>query len=440
MTIRTWSERFGAGFSRLTSGRARGGVVALVSSSAAGQILTVATMPLIARFYAPDAFGIFSMIFAACAVITAFSALRLDAAIPLAVDLDEARALTRMALALAAGFALIAAVITRTFTEDLSRIAGFDIVPWAWWLPPLILLTSGFTTLSHAALRHREYGQIATRTLAQSLGTVSGQLAFATLTRSAGGLLSGQLVGRAFGLISLARTSQHLLVAPAPGSFRKSLRHFWRFPAIFAPSALLNTLGTNMPLLLIGVWFGPQAAGYLGITQRVALAPSALVGSAISQVFSGELAARIRDGKSDNRRIYLRTTVKLMAVGVPLAIILLGCSKWAFPLILGDRWQATGSYAQAIALSVGFGFIVSPVSYVFLAYQRSKSSLLLNASRIPLVGGLGLVSYLAGGSSLETVWAMTAGQIINYAMTWIVGLWIVSVPASSRLRANPTGR
>jgi len=360
-----------------------------------------------------------------CAVLTAIASLKFDAAIPLVRELDGARALTRTSLQLAAGFAVVTAAAIAVFHVELSKAAGFEILPWAYWLPPLVALTAWFNTLSQTALRQRAYTSVATRTFAQNVGVVSGQIGFATITRSAGGLLSGQVLGRCLGIFALARTSRELLPAPAPGTTRRTLRTYWRFPAVFAPSALLNTLGTNLPLILVGAWFGAQSAGFLGLTQRIALAPAALIAVAVGQVFSGELSSRLRAGQVDNTSMYLRTSSKLALGGITIAAVMLVASGWAFPLILGSQWADSGNYAQAIALSVGAGFVVSPVSYVFIAYQRIVSNILVDISRVALVVIPGVLAHLNGFTAVGTVWVMTAGQFVNYALTWVIGLIIV---------------
>jgi O-antigen/teichoic acid export membrane protein len=415
---------------RLRSGP-RGGVLALVTGSAAGQAIALVSTPLLARLYSPESFGIFSYLFSACAVLTAVASLRFETAIPLAGSVDESRALTRVSISLAVLVSLAAAAVITTSHGAMSDAAGFDILPWAWWVPPLVLLTAWFNVLSQAAIRERAYSKVAARTFVQSLGVAVGQVGSAAITRSAGGLLTGQLIGRSLGILALARTARHLLLRPPAGVARRAIRRYWRFPALLAPSALLNTLGTNLPIILIGAWFGPHAAGYLGLTQRIAMVPTALVAVAVGQVFSGELAARLRDDESDNRRLYLRTSRQLAVGAAAVAAALLLLSDWAFPFVLGDDWASSGGYAEAIALSVGAGFVVSPVSFVFIAYQRILTNVLVDLSRILLVGGFGTAAFVAGFSPVESLWAMSIAQVLNYLITWIIGLKVAAGPGRS---------
>lgn len=421
-----WLRRGRDAVSRRTPTGARRGVLAIVSGSAAGQAIVLLTSPILTRLYSPDSFGIYFYILSICTIVSAVSSLRLDVVIPFASELDEARSLTRASLISAVGFALMSALALLVFHRRFSQGAGFEVFPWAWWAPALILVTSWFVTLNYAALRDRAYTAVATRNLVQSGGVAAWQLSAAFVTNSAGGLLTGQLLGRCLGVVSLARVSRELLVRPAKRSMGRTLRKYWRFPVYFAPSGLLNTLGSALPLILVGAWFGAGFAGYLGLAQRIALAPTALLGNAIGQVFTGELSSRLRDKQYDNRRLYLRTSRKLAIVGAGVGLALLVFAPLAFTLVFGEQWSQAGNFAQAMACSVGLGLVASPTSYVYDAYQKARTNLLLDVSRILLVGGSGIFAHLNGFSAVETVWAMFTGQALNYVLAWPVALHFVS--------------
>jgi len=67
---------------------------------------------------------------------------------------------------------------------------------------------------------------------------------------------------------------------------------------------------------------------------------------------------------------------------------------------------------------------VSPLSRVFVIYQKGLANIVLDVSRIVFVAGSGYLSVAGGASALTTVWLMFAGQAANYCLTWVVGLWL----------------
>lgn len=404
------------------------GLASLVSGATGGQLIVVAMSPLLTRMYSPQSFGAFSFVISLSAIVITVATLKFDTAIPLSDGEDEPQRLVRLAILSAAIVSLLASALIGVFSTVLTEVAGFEVLPWAWWIPPIVLLTSAFVALSQAALRLRDYTAIAKRSLIQNAGTALAQLCFGWFSPSAAGLLSGQLFGRTVGLLPLARSVGPILVKPGHAStYRAVVRKYWRFPLVFAPSAALNMLGTQLPLIFVGLWYGVNDAGYLGIAQRVVLIPAALIGTAVAQVFSAELSARLRAGKLNSRRLYLRASARLAIFGSVVGAAIIAVSPTVFPLLLGVEWRASGAFAQATGLSVGIGLIVGPLSFVFVAYQQTCWSILVDLTRIILVSSLGLVAHLSDCSVLAAVWLMYFGQAVNYFFTWIVGLKIVSV-------------
>jgi len=398
----------------------------LVAGSAGAQALSLLAAPVLTRLYSPESFGAFAYMLSVAAIIGSVACLGLELGVPLASRVSEAQKLIRMAMAAATGTALLTAVVVLLFHDFFSQLARFDIMPWAIWVPFLILLTQWFVVLSEASLRQRAYSAIATRTLAQNVGTVGGQLLLATVTRTAGGLLTGQLFGRMFGIVSLIRQNRGLLRRSGRGGYRQTLRANWRLPLVFAPTAVLNTLGLQLPLILLGAWFGIQAAGFLGVAQRVTALPAGLIGLAVGQVFIGELTARLRANERDNRRLYLKVSVRLGLFGAVIAIALLILPPYVFPVVLGSNWTEAGAYAQATALAVGLGFMASPMSYVLVAYQKSVMAVSVDLSRIVLVCGLGYWAHRSGWSAVSALWMMYSGITINYVLSWFLGLAVAS--------------
>ncbi len=399
--------------------------VATVSSgTAVAQLALVVSAPVLARLYEPESFGVFSYVVAATAVIAAVSSFKFEWTIPLAAELDEARALLRLSLYLALATSAAAGLAILVGGRTLDERSELELLPYLWWLPPLVFLTSAFTVLSQTAIRQRAYQVVAYRSALQAIATVISQMTLSAATKSPVGLLGGQTFGRCVGIITLARSGADLLTRPQRGSYLKVARRYWRYPAIFTPSALCNVVGTQLPLLIVGGLYGSEAVGQFGMAQRIALLPASLLGVAVGEVFRGELSARMRAGTLMNRSMYLRTSAALGVAGSVLALLLLSIGPVLFPLVLGDQWQGAGLYARAMAVSIGLGLMVSPVSQVFVAYGRSLSGLAVDVSRILSIGGAAIVAIRLGADALAVVWAMYAAQAVNYALTWLVGLQI----------------
>lgn len=404
----------------------RRGIGKIMSGSVLSQLIILGATPILTRLYPPDSYGTFSYLVSISAIIAVIATFRLEAAIPLAVDDNSARGVIRTSIVstLCASAAVVFvgyAILPAISVQDTPLNASSGL-----WVAGLVLTTALFAILSQCALRRKLYGSLAKRSVTQSIGIVGGQFGFSLLSNGGAGLLSGQLFGRIVGSVLLLRECRSLLSRPVRGTKRRVLRRYWRFPVIFTPSAVMNAAGPHIPLLLIGYWYGAAAAGQFGLAQRLTLAPVALVGSAMAAVFGAEVASRIRNGTSNNRKIFLKASFALSLASLPIFTVLMLLSPFLFPLVFGDEWVQAGLFAQAAALSAGFGMIVSPLSRVFSMYQRGRASLLVDITRPILVIGGAYLAHKSGWGPVGTIWGALTGQAINYGLTWCVALHIVT--------------
>jgi len=412
-------------FRRLRLGSASRGVLAITSGTLVGQIIVAVATPFLSRIYPPEAFGAFSTALAIASAVGPATALKFDSAILLPPKDADARNLLILAILSTTVVAVLSGVVV-ALVGPLALPSMMDAIPFAaLWIAALILTTGLFTSLVQAALRSKSYGLVGWRSAIQSIGTTAAQLAFGLLSPSPTGLLGGALLGRLLGFGALTRSLKPLRAARGGASMRDLARTYWRSPAILAPSSLLNSLGSQLPLILLSAWFGSGAAGQLGMAQRLVFLPAALIGAALAQVFGAEIAQRLRDGAGSSRALYLRATWRITAIAAPMCIIILAVAPWALPWILGSDWEASGYLAQGMAISASVSLVVSPLSQVYTVHQ-SVASLAIDASRVALILAAGAIALALGLDVIDMVWMMYGAQVLNYIATWLYGLRIVS--------------
>lgn len=306
---------------------------------------------------------------------------------------------------------------------------GGQTAPWSSYMVFLVLVwtTSTYTVLTSFVLRARSYGAVARRNFLQQTATAGGQILAARWLPTGFGLLLGLALGRCVGIASLLRESGLFRKGAATStSIVTALRRYWRFPLVFTPSALLNVVATQIPVLLVASRFGAADAGNLAQAVRLGAIPAALIGGAVSSVVMAEIAHRVRDGQLDNRARYLRVSRALVPLAVAWFLLLVVVAPFVLPVILGGAWDSAGDYAAAMSLGVAGGLIASPLSVVFALYERARLNVTLDISRLLLMGTLGLMTTIMDYGPVTVVLAMSTGMFAVYAATWTLGLKIVT--------------
>lgn len=399
------------------------------TGSGLGQLLTILATPILTRLYSPAAFGTYAVVISVVSIAATVGPLRLELAIPTASP-GEGRQLVRIALASSA----IVAICTVPFALNGIASAGEEsMIVSVIMVPLLVWLYSATGVLVQYLLRAQEYAGVARRTILQSATTAAGQLGMSVCTRTSAGLLSGAVIGQGVGVAALlASTDLFSKDTRDVKSSRRVLRSNWRFPLVFLPSALLNVVGSQLPILLLNWKYGAASAGNLSQAMRFGALPAALIGAALSSVVMAEVAARVRTGDVNNRRRYLRVTRALAPVAAAWFLALIFLAPTLLPVLLGGEWEQSGEYAAASALMVATGLVAAPLSVVFAIYRRSLLNLSLDVARVVLVFVLGYSAWALGLSSVAAVWAMSFGLAAIFTAIWMLGLKVVSPHATTR--------
>lgn len=350
-----------------------------MTGTAGAQLITIAVMPLLSRLYSPAEFGVWAVFLAVSSISATFVTLRYETTILLPKDNQDAFQLAWLSglLTLGLGVVLIAiawllpssareylgianlgdflvlAIAVGIFTallaigtNWLNRGCAYQAMSWLRFLQSIVL--------SGAAVLLGVYG------ISHGL-LISQFVAILLVTALMFWLLRGEFIGHSIKrILSLAKTYNHT-------------------PKYLLPTALLDTVTLQLPVLLITAWFSSELAGQFSMAWKILALPSALIGAAVGQVFLQKFSHTWPDKVAAKRLLY-RTWLILAVVGfVPFALIM-GFGEDLFIFALGSQWADAGNIAVIIAPMLYVILISSPTSGTFLVLGLQKNSLYFGLS------------------------------------------------------------
>jgi len=367
-------------------------------------------------------------------VFMAAASLKIEAATTLVDSHTEAGWTTRLSLIVAGNTSLVL-LLGLLVGESTGVLGTSPLRYWSATIPIIVFLGSSFAVLTQLCLREREYGQIASRAVYQSYGTFGAQIGLGFIWAGPAGLILGQVFGRAIGIASLARRNKAWQGRPPAGTYGRILKRYWRFPVVFATSAFLNALGLMAPLLFVAWHFGPGSAGQLAMAQRVMLAPVALCASAVAPVFAAELTSRIRR-KQVIRHVYVKVSGVLAPLGLAVGLLAAFVVPHVLPGLLGPRWGEVGPFVTIMSATIALQLVASPLSYVFLALEKTKLSIALDLGRFgTLLGAIVATIHFEWNIQSSVLW-MYSGLAAIYLTTWAFGLHAVRTHDIDTQRLN----
>jgi lipopolysaccharide exporter len=342
----------------------------LTLGTAIAQVLTVVATPVLSRLFTPAEFGVFAVFLSVTTVIATFVTLRYEIMILIPKEDWEAECLVFLCLLTAVCLGSVIALTSWVLPNYFHDALGIGVI--SSWLPLVCLIgiVNGITTTSIGWLnRVKLYKEIAILRIAQS--TLFASIA---ILLGIGDIEAGLLLAQASSALILALFVIRYLPA-------LSLREIWpivsvakkysRAPKYLLPTALIDVITMQLPVLLIGTWYGASEAGQFSLAWRVLILPTLLVGAAFGQVFFQRFSSTWPDSRA--AWALLTGTWKALAlIGVLPMLLFIFAGEELFSFVFGPDWAHSGKMAAILAPMLFASLLHSPTSTtsVVLGLQR----------------------------------------------------------------------
>lgn len=386
----------------------------VLSGTLVAQAIPLVGTLIVARLFAPADFGLFAAWLAVVTVLSVILTARFESSLAVVADgesRDVAFFATIATTLLLSGLATLIVLIMALATPSL--FGGMS--PWL----QILLIPAAFAyalaqSWESFAAAEGAYRRLSVLRIVQASIVLGIQVGMGLVRPSAEGLALAMTLGTALTLTLSARFFP--LRLPLIGTRRSSLVEFWKrqrkFPMFALPADTINTVSTQLPVLIVASRFGAEFAGYLAMTLRLLGAPVTLLGRSVLDVFKRYASESFRQ-RGECRAEYLQTlrTLAMLAVGFCIAMLLFG--ETAFVMILGEKWRIAGTVAMWMLPLYSLRFIASPLSYTFyivdkqhvdLAWQVGLLGMTVVTLNIASTPDVALKTYAYGYSALYLIY------------------------------------
>jgi O-antigen/teichoic acid export membrane protein len=393
-------------------------VLRLITGTASAQVLTIVTMPVIARLFPPEAFGVAALLASVVAVTSMVVGLRYELAIQVAEsDEDAANALVLtliVVLALTAGFSVVL-WLAKDFV--LSALHNFRLGPYLWLIPLGTLLGGISSALNNWSGRERQFTLLTWVQIASAISAVAAKVAFGFAGIISGGVfyfcaLLGNFVGCVPLVVRIWQDRAPLFIANV--NLRRivhTLRRFRNFPRFSVGTALLNSVSWQVPSFLLALFFSPAVLGSYWLAKRTLRAPMNLLGVNVAKVFFCRAAEARFDGTLS--RVVENTFRYLASLSVFPSLLLALVARDLTVVVFGPKWSVAGTYMQILSLSIPFWFVAGPMNTIFAVLEQQALELRLQV----FIFGTRLLGVLIGcltGNAMLAIALFSAAGVLGY--------------------------
>ena len=345
----------------------------LFSGSFVSQLIFLVFTPLITRIFSPSEMGEYAVFLSLSTIITIFSTLRFEDAILLAKSKRDSQSLAIISL-ISSIFVIILLFIVIFFLEDkISQILNINSEIL------FLICISGFTlslreTLINLLMKNNDFSKVAINKAQNALGINSLQyfsksiLGFSMLSFS-------KVIIDIISLIPLFFTyfskSSIQLKDFLYFKLKKIAKIYRNFPLYNFPSALINIISQNLPLLFISTFYSIELAGFFSLATRVLRLPVELISNSVRKVYYNE-ASNLQENKLEMFSLYKKVTGILFIIFIPIFLIIFFAGEEIFSIILGNEWSKSGQISRLLILWFLMLFINAPsiVSFNILGKQK----------------------------------------------------------------------
>lgn len=351
------------------------GVTILVSGTALSQAVVVLLTPLLTRLYSPEEFGILSVYLSLVLTISIIASWYYDSAIPLPEKEEDAINLLGLSLVILLFNTILAAILLSVLKKPLLNIFDIDGLDGILFFLPFSIFGFGlFKLFEMWMVRKESYGQITTGKVRMNLTQILSQTGLGLLWPSAGGLMTGEVMGRLVGGGGMAYDSwkriRHQWEYISLRALKKMARRYIRFPLIASWSSLLQSLSKHLPTLFIAFELGAKAAGWYLLADRILALPDALLGYPVKQVYIARSARILHVSFEKFTALFWSTIKKMSVISFTVYILIAFCAPVIFPIVFGDAWGEASVFLQCLTFLYFCKLVIGPISEVFILLEE----------------------------------------------------------------------
>lgn len=328
--------------------------------------------PIIARLYAPEAYGTMNAVLSITALLLPFATLQYDRALLLARNEEDVQALRALNNLLPAAASLVILLALLAGGDDLLHALGMPAVGnMALLIPFFIVLTAWAQTSQQMVAVRMRYKQ---SFVLGSVSVVGAKLVAMAHGLWIGGGAIGLLLAEVFSRLSgLVGNSRFILMEPfgqrpwrsGMAPLLAAMRKFSSFPKFELPAAALAQVAGQVPLLWLPKCYGLALFGQFSLCLSLLEVPMRLFSYSMSVTFYQKAAQVYQtEGAARLRSITFRTMAAVSAASaVPMLLVALFAPD-LFTWALGPQWTMAGRMAQALCVMYCARLTVEPVASV----------------------------------------------------------------------------
>lgn len=362
----------------------------LVTGTILAQLFPILLEPFLKRMYLPENFGKLSLFLKSFNILVILSTCCYEMGIIINNDEEDTKLLIN-------GNILLNIVFLVLEESLIIILLYFEIIPKEYYffmlLPFSVCFYSIGLSFNNYMIRKEKYKKVSLNKFIRRMSEAFFQINIKLFFNINIGLIIGNIFGNLCYLIYNFKVSDFQINI----NFFK-IKAIWKkyieFPKYNLFPQLFNTISFSAFDFFILLKFSISEVGYLELTQKVLLLPSALLSESIGRVILQLTSKKINNKESIKKEVLI-TFVILFLIGIIFFIIIYFWGICLFTLVFGNNWLKSGIYAKWMIFYICLSFIAGPLSSILLSLKKFKINSFWQICKTFLILLIGIFSFKA---------------------------------------------
>lgn len=348
------------------------------------QAVGVITLPILARYYSPEAFGFQNQFINTVTFISIIVTWRYEYFVLMPRKLTESLFFLREVSLLGLINTFFLTILILFASVLFAYFFNLQIESWMFISPFMAFLLSMSIGLQQVFQKVELYSVSSI----SEIFNKSSFFLFAFLWILLIGGEYGLLIGFCFGvfvkvlwLILFKKSFILNNLWKKNASKYKFLRLYKSSAISFSVSNIIQSVTGLVPIYFISEVYGTYTLGQWSLAISVVYLPISIIGSAIGQVYY-QKANKTYEEIGSLVHIWQSTFKFLFVIALPIFLLLALLAPYVFPFILGPKWIASGIYARVLTISIGMSFLSTPLDRTCFIVNKSRYPYWINLVRL----------------------------------------------------------
>ena len=350
----------------------------LISGTLIAQVIPFIFYPVLGRLFLPSDFALLANFVAIVSIISVLVSGEYKQMILIVETEKNAINILVLALVLAILGSVICTGVLYLFENKLVTLLSQPKLSDVLWLIPVVVISLNvFELYNEWCIRHKYFGNL-------SLNKIVNSSALSVMKVGCGfllvpiGLLVGDVIGRFisafFCLVGMFRRKFKIKGVVSIARIRYVARKYKDCPFYLMPAQLMNSIGGQMPILILSSFFLADHVGQFTMAYSIMVLPAVIISFAVKDVFK-QKANEVYVKYGNCREIYV-STMKIISIIALLGFSFLAAiSPWLFTYFLGENWNLSGVYARILCPMVAISFVAEVGGGMFVISGHIKQGM-----------------------------------------------------------------